>query len=712
MNKNIKSSVKMSKLAITITLFLVVGMIVQASYISLAPKVFGVDLKELSTSRNTKKYTIEAMRGEIFDTKDSAIAQNMASYTVIAYLDEERSKDREEVLHVIDLEMTAEALEPVLAMEKETILNLLQKDLYQVELGPGGRGITELKKEEIEKLKLSGIDFIPAYKRYYPNGYFSSYNIGYAKNQEDGKIVGELGLESYYNDVLSGTDGYLEFESDRLGYKIPGTNEIREAAEDGSDMYLTIDSNIQYFVENALSDTFEAYNPEWIVMTVVDAKTGAILASSSYPSFDPNILNIDQYLNPLVSFTYEPGSTMKTFSYMSAIENNVYDGSETFSSKEYKVGPDTINNWDDRNFGTIDYDKGYVLSSNVAVANLIDKKMNKDMLMDFYKDLGFGEKTKINLPMEEPGVINFKYPIEVVTAGYGQGISVTPIQMVKALTAITNEGEVLNPYLVKKIVSSTTGEITYQGERSVYKKVAEKATVDQIKELMERVIYDEESIAKGYMVEDYNLIGKTGTAEIVSKSGGYLSGGYQYVYSFSGIFPKENPEIIIYGAMRKPTWGGNGGLAVATVEVVENIGNYLNLGGSSLENEKINFYKMPSLINKGVAIAENMMYDLDTKFIILGSGNKIIDQIPQIDSSISSKEIVVAITNSHDFQMPDITYWSFREIVRFANLINLELKTEGYGFVKSQSISPGTMISTDDILTVILEPYCPIEEPE
>jgi len=684
-------------------------MIAMASYISLSTEVFGYNLAEIAANRNVKSKELVANRGTIYDINGNVIAQNVASYTVIAYLDEVRSEGSNNPLHVVDKVNTAKELAPVLDMEEEDILALLDHDCYQVELGPGGRGITELKKEEIEELNLPGIDFLASYKRYYPNGIFSSYNIGYAKTNEEGMIVGELGLELQYEDILSGENGYLEFESDRLGYKIPDTNEIREDAVDGSDIYLTIDSNIQYFVENALSNTYGEYNPEWILLTVMDAKTGEILASSNYPTFDPNKLNISQYLNPLVSYTYEPGSTMKTFTYMAAMENGVYDGNATFASRSFTIGPDTINNWSDRDFGTITYDKGYVLSSNVGIASLISNYMDREMLMSFYKDLGFGEKVGINLPSEYNGIINFKYPVEVITAGFGQGITVTPIQMLQALTAITNDGELLKPYLVSKIVDQD-GNITYEAKREVIRTVASKETTDKILDLMEDVIYDEDSIATQYTVDKYGLIGKTGTAQIVSSSGNYLTGANNFIYSFSGIFPKDDPTIIIYGVMKKPAWGGNAGLAEALTEVVDNVGNYLDLSAEEALVEDIKYFEMPSFINKSIAYAEDTAYNLNAEYLLIGDGAIVIDQFPDIGYESASTEKIFLLTNGGNYQMPDVIGWSLREILSFAEFMNIDLDITGYGTVTKQGTSPGTSFDEGVILTVQLEPIVVEEE--
>ena len=539
-------------------LFLIVVIIVRVLYLSVASEIDGIDTKELKNNRNTKKEITYANRGTIYDSSGEVLAQNVASYTVIAYLDESRSKNSSKPKHVVDIDDTANKLSPILNMSVESLKNLLSKDAYQVELGPGGRGINEIKKDEIEKLNLPGIDFIQSYKRYYPNGDFASYILGYAKSDENGNIIGEMGLESEFDDELSGTDGYLEYQKDLMGYKIPNTPEIEKKPENGDDIYLTIDSNIQLLVEQALIKVAEEEKDlEMATITVADAKTGKILATSSRPSFNPNERNITSYLNPLVSYAFEPGSTMKIFTYMAAIEKGVYDGSTKYKSGNVKVEDDTVHDWNDTGWGEITLDQGFALSSNTAVAKIMEEYLSKNDLEEFFKKAGFGQKTGITLPNEVSGKINFKYPIEIVNAGFGQGIMTTPIQHIQALTSITNNGTILRPYIIDRIVNSNTGEIIYKGSRKEVEKIASNDTINKIKDLMKSVTHNEPNACTGYMynVEGYDVIAKTGTAEVYDAELGSYSDD-NTVRSVSLIFPKDDPEIIIYSAFKKksPLW--------------------------------------------------------------------------------------------------------------------------------------------------------------
>src|SRR5574344_1959358 len=344
-------------------LFVLSVLFISYAYISISPVVLGINIQEFASKRNTYSTVLTAKRGTIYDSDGNSLALNVYSYTVIAYLSDSRTTDPTDPQNVVDVEMTAEKLSPLLGMDVSTLVNLMSQDKYQVELGPGGRKITELKKEEIEKLDLPGIDCIESSKRFYPNGDFASYVIGYAKTNEhtsdsgkiDTSIDGELGIELGYNDSLKGTDGYLSYQQDANGYQIPETEETRVDATDGDNIYLTINSSIQRFLEEAM-DTAEAnYKYDWLQIHIMDAKTGDILASAVSPSFDPNTRDITNYNNDLTSVVIEPGSVMKTFTYMCAMEKGTYQGTKTFQSGTITVGDTYIKDWNNVGWGTITY---------------------------------------------------------------------------------------------------------------------------------------------------------------------------------------------------------------------------------------------------------------------------------------------------------------------------------------------------------------------
>jgi penicillin-binding protein 2B len=695
--------IKVNRLLFIIPLLFFLLVCIQMAHLSLSSKIDGINLKEFASNRNTKKEILPASRGTIYTYDGAILAQNVDSYTVIAYLSSKRSEGFSTPRHVVDKQMTAEKLSPVLNMSVEDLLKLLNKpNLYQVELRPGGRGITELKKEEIEKLQLPGIDFIGSYKRYYPNNDFLSYTLGYVKMDDDSKITGEMGIEKYYEKELSGKDGYLEYQKDLNGYKIPNTPEQKLDAKDGMDIYLTIDDNIQMFTERVVKESTDKYGPDWMIITVVDAKTGRILGTASTPSFNPNIKDIESYLNPLVSYTYEPGSTMKTFSYMAAMEKGTYDGTGTFKSGHLTIDDATISDWNRKGWGTITFDQGYSLSSNVGAASMIDRFISGNDLKDYYKKLGFGTNTGFELPNEANGVVNFKYKVEVANAAFGQGITVTPVQLIQALTPIANNGVMLKPYIVDKIIDPNTGKTVYQGKREEVSTVASTSTISKIKDLMYNVINGDPNNATGYTykVDGYDVIGKTGTAQYVDpNTGKYCTGENDYIRSFAGMFPKDDPEIIIYGAVKRPDYGSSAALSIAIKKLINDIGKYLNINGEKINTEISDTnYVVPNLINKSIDTVTSINH---TK-IIIGDGNKVIDQYPKANTVINDDDKIFILTNGKNINLENMKMWSSREVTTYCNLINIKCNIEGYGYVSSQDTAPGTNLSNVTEVNIIL----------
>lgn len=688
---------------------------IRFAFLSLATNIDGINIRNFAANRNTVKKTIRAKRGNIYDVEGNVLALNVSSYTLVASL--EKSKVYNGENYVKDIETTASKLAEALNAPEEYILKQLQKDAYQVELGNYGSGLTELKKDEILALGLPGISFTESQKRYYPNGDFASYIIGYAKNRDveeyddddikkvSNEIVGELGIEAYYNSKLKGTDGYLEYQQSRYGYKIVGTNEIRVDAINGSDIYLTIDSNIQRFIESGVKKIEEEYHPEWTLFAVMNAKTGDILGFSSTPSFDPNIKNITNYENPLVTFTYEPGSTMKTYTYMCALENNVYNGDLTYQSGSYTIGEYTINDWNNGyGWGLLTYDKGYEYSSNVGVVNLLMNHLNKGQLKDCLKKYGFGSKTGIELAGESKGKVDYRYDIEYATAGYGQGITTTVVQQLQGLTLISNNGKMLKPHIISKIVNSATGDLEYERKVEESEQLIKTSTVDKMKELMYNVIHgtDEGNTGYIYRIDGFDIIGKTGTGQIYDPNYGYLYGDNLYIYSFAGMYPKDNPEIIIYAAMKKPTWGNSRGLYTTTKEIIESISKYKNMF-TDITEKKVETYTVKSYLSKDKDKVLDELQNNGIVPIVIGSGNKITKQSVKKGTKLAAGDKVILLTNSNDYKIPNLTGWSKIDAISLFKLLNVKYEINGTGYVVTQSCPYETLVNDDLVVTLQLE---------
>lgn len=710
--KRKKNNIRYSKIVIFTSLFLFAAMIGRVIQLGLSPEVDGINLKELASKRTTATETLSAERGSIYTKDGEALAQNIASYKLIAYLDPKRTTDKDNPQHVVNKEETAEKLAPILGMTKEEVLKYLSKeDVYQTEFGSKGKGLSEITKNKIEALDLPGLDFIESYKRYYPKGDFASYTVGYAKTETDEEtgeenIVGEMGIEKYYNKILKGEDGYVQYQKDLQGYRIADTPERRKEASQGKDIYLTLDSQIQFFVEQAINNADIDYDWEWFNITIMDAKTGALLATATSPSFDPNIRNITNYLDPTVSSPYEPGSTMKTFTYMAAMENGVYNGQETYLSGVYTTTDGTqIGDWDRNGWGTITFDKGYAMSSNVGVINLINRHMNSAMLREYFKKLGFGRKTGISLPNEEAGSLNFKYETEIYNAGFGQGITTTPIQNVKAMTSLTNDGMLLEPFVVKKIVDPDTNETILKNKRTEIERVASTETVQKMLQLMDDCVNGIGNTGSGFRIPSGELIGKTGTAQIAAENGGgYLSGKEDIISSFAGIYPKSDPKLIIYASVKRPSGGSQKPLSNAIKEIVNNASKYYGNDDTQTPEVEVTEYELPSFLNQDIESVKTTLNSNQMTYQILGNGNKVVKQYPEQTDKITNKDTVYLITNDTNITIPNVVGLSSKVANNLLQLLGVKVKLDGVGYVTAQSVAEGTAITDELEVTLTLNP--------
>lgn len=701
--KRKNNTINVSKIIFVVLVFSFLAIVIKLSLVSLQQKTDGIDLTAFVENRNTETEVLKANRGSIKSADGEVLAQTINSYTLIAYLSESRTKDPDNPQHVVDKEATAKALAPILGTAEEYILSRLNdEDAYQVEFGTRGKNLSTITKNQIEALALPGIDFIESTKRYYPMSNFASYIIGYAKSDDNGNIIGQMGIEAYYDDELQGEDGYTIYQKDAYGYTMPNTTTVTEDPVQGKDVYLTIDSKIQLFVENGIQEISKDNNMDWLTFSVMDAKTGAIVASASNPNFNLNTLaDIKSYLNPLTTYTYEPGSTMKIFSFLAAMEAGEYDGKEKYKSGKIEIDDAIIKDFNGKGWGTITFDEGFAYSSNVAATNLAIK-IGREKLYNYYASLGFGRRTGITLPNEAQGDIDFTYRTEVATASFGQGITTTPIQNLQALSILANNGTEIQPYIVEKVVDSETGEVTYQHEKTELGKKASEENINKMLSLLHDVVYSGKTDAKYYESDNITLVGKTGTAQITGNSGGYLTGKYDYVRSFAGVFPYENPQYIIYVSVKKYT-GVYREFAEMVKKVVEEIAKYKNLTELIEQVDTNKIITLDNYISTDLTATEEKLKKLNLSLVKLGNGKYIINQYPNKGDIVLAGSKIFLKTNSSEYQMPDITGWSVSEVNTLCKLLNLKLKTIGYGNVKTSSIKAGTTITEGTNIEVVFE---------
>lgn len=679
-------------------------------FIQTTGEVQGVDLKNWAEQHRTNHSEIPASRGMIFDRNGMELASNIATYRLYAIVSEEYSPNPEKRLnHVADVTQTAEKLAPIIEMDAIDIENILQSgidnDRFQVEFGIRGNQLSQEQKNRIEELDLPGVYFQEQQRRYYPNGNFASQVIGLAQLNEENNITGLTGIEAQLNDHLTGKDGSISFQRDKYNVRLLNANEVIEEKQDGKDVHLTIDQKIQTFLEDAMSQVEQQYEPERITATVIDPKTGEILAMSNRPSYNPNDLGeVANWFNDIVSIPIEPGSTMKVFTLAAAIEAGVYNPTERFQSGRYLIDqisrPVTDYN---QSWGEISYSEGFHRSSNVAMSKLVWDKMGTGVFLDYLQSFHFDRPTNIDLPREQSGTILFNYPIEQLTTSFGQGTTVTPIQLVKASTAIANEGEMMQPYVISRITDGETGEILEDKEPKVVGRPISKETAQQVLEEMELVITSEVGTGYNrYNLNDYSVAGKTGTAQISNPEGGYLTGEENYIFSFLGMAPSDDPELIMYITVQQPKLEENepGSNPVSFIfrHVMENSLHYLNIQPDKEPQETVSTHTFPDVLDRPTAEVINQLAEEGIKTTIVGDGDVIIAANVNEGDVIVSTQRVLLITDKP--KMPDVTGWSLRSVSELADRIGLDLEVFGSGFAGYQSVEVGTPINEDSYLMV------------
>ena len=408
----------------------------------------------------------------------------------------------------------------------------------------------------------------------------------------------------------------------------------------------------------------------------------------------------------MISYTYEPGSTMKIFSFMSAMEDGQYNGDELYRSGNIIVDEYKISDWNKYGWGNISFDVGFTYSSNVAAVNLV-QKLGRRKLVDYYTNLGFGNYTGIELSNELQGDVSLSSGSnsQLASASYGQGVSVTPIQMIQALTTLTNDGVVLKPYIISKIVNANTGETEYVGKRTEVKKVYSTATVTKMVDLLDKTVNSEDPIATGkrYASSNVRLIGKTGTANYTDpNTGEYVKGDRYVVRSFAGVFPKDNPEYIIYLAA-KDFNGAAKEMGGIVKNLVESVAKYKNIEERESEKDPTKIVTIGNYQSAPILSSIAKLNDMGIQPVVIGNGSNVIKQYPAKNTKTSVNSKVLLLTNGNVFTMPNVIGYSSKDIIAFCNMIGLKYELNGYGYVESTSVPEGTVINPEDVLYINLK---------
>lgn len=673
----------------------------------------GENLSELAE----KKYKIDAVlepnRGKIYDRNGSILADNIESYKLIAVVSEKASEGLSDTVpqkHVVDKNKTAEELSKYINMSKDEIYKILDNNsAYQVEFGSYGKDISVEVKKKIEALQLPGIQFETTTKRYYPNGSLLGNFLGFAQSSgDDNLVVGRLGIEKVFDYYLRGRNGRVIYAKDAWGQVVSNVPTTEIEPVNGADIYLTIDKNIQGYIDNSLKDIQDKYNPESAFAVAISAKTGEILGIGQTPAFNPNTKeNIDQaWTNAIYNSAIEPGSTMKTFTLAIMMENGLFDPNKTYRSGSYKIEDTIIYDYNKVGWGYINYRYGFQESSNTLMLTMLNE-LGTDKLKSGLEKFGFGKITNSLYENEARGELTFGNKVSAATTVFGQGSTVTPIQMIQAETAIINDGNMLKPYFLQKIHDNQSGEDVNTGSKEVVGNPISKETSEKMREELYGVVNGQwANGGRNYQIEGYSVSGKTGTAEVVDpEKGTYYSSPYKVLHSFIGYAPSDNPEVILYTAIKLPKKNEKENHANATKElfnpIMANTLDYLNI--SKEKDESINEkFKLLNYENQEINTAINNLSTKNKNIYLIGQGKTLLKQYPAAGNTITSGDKVFFVTGTDAIILPNFKGWSKSDILKYAELSGLVITIEGNGYVQSQSIPNGRTVKSGDELKVKL----------
>ena len=695
---------------------------------------FGTDLVKEAKKVHQITRTVPAKRGTIYDRNGVPIAEDATSYNVYAVIDKKYKSATGKILYVEDAQFNkvAEVFHKYLDMDETYVKEQLsQPNLTQVSFGAKGNGITYANmmaiKKDLKDASVEGIDFTTSPNRSYPNGQFASSFIGLAQlhENEDGSksLLGTSGMESSLNSILAGKDGIITYEKDRLGNVVPGTEQVSQQTVDGKDVYTTISSTLQSFMETQMNVFQEKVKGKYMTATLVSAKTGEILATTQRPTFDADTkegLTKDFiWRDILYQSNYEPGSTMKVMTLAAAIDNNTFSGGEVFNSSELKVADATIRDWDVNEGltggGMMTFSQGFAHSSNVGMT-LLEQKMGDATWLDYLSRFKFGVPTRFGLTDEYAGQLPADNIVNIAQSSFGQGISVTQTQMLRAFTAIANDGIMLEPKFISAIYDSNNQSVRKSQKEVVGNPVSKDAAsltrthmvlvgTDPVYGTMHNHSTGKPTVT----VPGQNVALKSGTAQIADeKNGGYLIGSTNYIFSAVSMNPAENPDFILYVTVQQPEHYSGiqlGEFANPILERAVAMKDSLNLQSTAKALDQISSqtsYAMPSIkdISPG-DLAEELRRNI-VQPIVVGTGTKIKESSVEEGTNLAPNQQVLLLSDKAE-EVPDMYGWTKATAEAFSKWLNIELEFEGSGStVQKQDVRANTAIKDIKKITLTL----------
>jgi len=667
--------------------------------------VNGQDLSEQAQNLYDRSSILSAQRGTIYDVGGNPLAMDATSYSLYAVLTDEWSEP-ENPQYVVDKKNTAQVLSQYIDLTADEILERLNtQDASQVEFGTAGQDLTYAEMKAIDDQNLPGIMFNETPTRMYPNGVFASHLIGYAEYMEagtaiDSRLTGQMGLELSMDGILKGTNGRKSYQSSSTNVELSGTGQVEEETTDGSDVYLTLDSRLQTYLETLMTEVYEKYEPTSMTVMLVEPETGEIVAASQRPTFNLETKEgiDDMWQNLLVEKAYEPGSTIKVLTVAAAIEEGVFDPDSFYDSSPVTMGDSTIADYNGIGWGVITELEGLSQSSNTLMIHLV-KEMGYDVWESYIREFGLLQETGSGFANEASGSMNYDYEADKVTTGFGQGIYVTPYQMMQAFTAIANDGNMMKLQLVNRYEEDGTMQVV---EPEVVSSPISKETANKTLEYLQSVVYADTGTGAAYDLDDYTVSAKTGTAEVFNlETNTYEAGLTKYLYSVVGFVPSEDPQYVLYITAEQPK-----NLETTASDMMTEI--YTPLLTRALEynalgdSESVVTATVPDM--SGLTVGEAQQNLSDASFVnveVIGDGEKIVSQTPAVNEEVSVTQPIFLMSDDTNPTMPDFTGLNASASQALTSLLGIEVELEGEGVVVGQSIAVGEQVNNDK--TIVLQ---------
>ncbi|MFC3928301.1 penicillin-binding protein PBP2X [Streptococcus caprae] len=713
-------------LLLTIGLFVV--FVVNFAIIIGRDDKFGVDLSEKAKQVYQTNTVVQATRGTIYDRNGYPIAEDSTTYSIYAVIDDSYVSVSGDVLYVqpSQYDTVAQIFHDNLGMETDFVLNQLKKDAYQVEFGNQGTGISYSTmttiKDALAAAGIQGIAFTTNPSRMYPNGMFASEFIGMTSAVSDDEnnvtIEGTSGLEAAFNDILSGTDGLITYKKDSRGNVLLGTGNVVREAVDGKDIYTTLSATLQTRLETQMNIFQEETGGVYASATVVNAKTGEILATTQRPSFNADTMEgLDAegytYQSQLYETMYEPGSTMKVFTLASAIDSGNFNPNQTYFNDKLEVYDVTIRDWDvnsgDSDGQYMSLAQGFAHSSNIGMV-MLEQIMGNDLWLKYLSEFKFGTRTRIGMINESVGQVTSDNAANIAQSAFGQGISVTQLQMLRAFTAISNNGVMLEPQIVSQIYDVNTGTTRAASSEIVGNPISADAA-SQTRNYMVTVgtdpyfgtLYSSSVGGPVIQVGGYSVAMKSGTAQI-AKDGVYLDG--EYLYSVIAMVPADEPEFLMYVTLQQPEHFSIVNWQEIFNPILEEAMQMKDtlLAPATVTASTETPYTMPEVIGKKTGDTTDTLRQNIVQPILLGLGEKIVKSSVAEGENLASNQQVLLLTD--DFStLPDMYGWTKENVETFAQWMGIEISYEGSltGTVIGQDKDDGTAMSDVKSLTITLE---------